>query len=209
MELYSSRPLPFGGRDTTRVRRPKPRTARVPGPEGGPGPEEGVRGRRRPARRAVRPAYPERGGAGARRSRRRGRSRLQEPLETESPAAAAVAGGAHRQASGHRAGTERRAQVASLVPAGTGAQRGASAGQFGGRLRVPGAGKRDGGREGKGGRKGGGREECPGGRGLVGALGAGEGDGGGRAGEGRRDREADCALALDGRRLRRAGAPRG
>ncbi|XP_027467567.1 guanine nucleotide-binding protein G(I)/G(S)/G(O) subunit gamma-12 isoform X2 [Zalophus californianus] len=94
-------PLWQAGHDT--VRRPKPRTVRVPGPEGGPGPEEGVRGRRRPARRAVRPAYPERGGAGAGRSRRRGRSRLQEPLETESPAAAVVTGGAHRQASGHRA----------------------------------------------------------------------------------------------------------
>ncbi|XP_027467557.1 guanine nucleotide-binding protein G(I)/G(S)/G(O) subunit gamma-12 isoform X1 [Zalophus californianus] len=88
-------PLWQAGHDT--VRRPKPRTVRVPGPEGGPGPEEGVRGRRRPARRAVRPAYPERGGAGAGRSRRRGRSRLQEPLETESPAAAVVTGGAHRQ----------------------------------------------------------------------------------------------------------------
>lgn len=45
--------------------------------------------------RGVRPAYPERGGASPRRSRRRGRSRLQEPFETESPAAAV--GGTHRQ----------------------------------------------------------------------------------------------------------------
>ncbi|XP_034509547.1 guanine nucleotide-binding protein G(I)/G(S)/G(O) subunit gamma-12 isoform X2 [Ailuropoda melanoleuca] len=85
----------FGGRS--------PEQSGCLGRREGQGPEEGVPGRRRPARRAVRPAYPERGGAGARRSRRRGRSRLQEPLETESPAAAAAAGGTHRQASGHRA----------------------------------------------------------------------------------------------------------
>lgn len=85
----------------------------------------------RPARRAVRPAHPERGGAGAQRSgRRRGRCRLQEPLETESPAAAAAvvaAGPALRKAS------ERPAAGAGAqsVPVGSGAQLGAAAREFG------------------------------------------------------------------------------
>ena len=103
--------------------------------------------------------------------------------------------------------TERRAQVASPVPEGTGAHRGASAGQFGSRLRLPGAGKRDGGRER---RKEGRRKECPGGRGLVGALGAGDRDGGGRA----RDAETRRQTALSpstggGRRVQEARGPAG
>lgn len=63
----------------------------------------------------------------SRRWRRRGRSRLQEPLETESPAAAG-------QRTGGRVSSEGQAQVVSRDPARTGAQRPASAGQFGGRL---------------------------------------------------------------------------
>lgn len=203
VEVHSSRPLYFGGPDTARILRPKLRTARVPGPEGGPGPEEGVRGRRRPARRAVRPAHPERGGAGARRSRRRrrGRSRLQEPLETESPAAAA--GGAHRQASRHRtagAGGE----------SGPRGHRGAERG-VGRPVRGPPPssqcwearwreGTEEGRKEGRvSWRAGTGRGPGPRRRGW------------GREGEGRRDPETDCAPALDGRRpgAAESGGPTG
>lgn len=104
--------------------------------------------------------------------------------------------------------TEQRAQVASRVPEGTRAQRGASAGQFGSRLRVPSAGKRDGGRER---RKEGRREECPRGRGLVRALGAGDRDGGGRArdAETRRRTARSPSTGGSGRRAREARSPAG
>lgn len=98
--------------------------------------------------------------------------------------------------------------MASRVPEGTRAQRGASAGQFGSRLRVPSAGKRDGGRER---RKEGRREECPRGRGLVRALGAGDRDGGGRArdAETRRRTARSPSTGGSGRRAREARSPAG
>lgn len=111
------------------------------------GREEGVLGRRRapPVGLSAPPTPSGAEPAPARRSRRRrrGRSRLQEPLETESRQRRWRQG----QRTGRRVSSERRAQVASPAPEGIGAQRGAPADQFGSRLPVPGAGKRDGGRE--------------------------------------------------------------
>ncbi|XP_044800805.1 guanine nucleotide-binding protein G(I)/G(S)/G(O) subunit gamma-12 isoform X1 [Bubalus bubalis] len=101
--LFSS-----AGPSSTRVQQPDQGTARASGQEGG-----GPAGRKEswavaaapPVGLSAPPTPSEAEPAPARRSsrRRRGRSRLQEPLETESPAAAVAAGAAHRQASEHRA----------------------------------------------------------------------------------------------------------
>lgn len=96
------------GPSSTRVQQPDQGTARASGQEGG-GPawrkESWAAAAAPPVGLSAPPTPSEAEPAPARRSsrRRRGRSRLQEPLETESPAAAVAAGAAHRQASEHRA----------------------------------------------------------------------------------------------------------
>lgn len=199
--LQRSQLFPSAGPDLTRVRRPNQGTARASWQEGGgPGLEEGVRGGRRPARRAVRPAYPSEAepAPAGRSSRRRGRSRLQEPLETESLAAAVTAGAAHRQASEHRA-------AGAGGGSGPRGDRGAARG-VGWPVQEPPPSSRCWEARWREGTEEGRKEERVSRRAGTGRGTGRRRPGWGREGKGRRDPESDGALALDGRRSEGAGS---